>query len=203
MPKFFLYILYASSCLCAVFKIVISYKFNLGRTLLGGGVVGLSAFFLIKYQYYIVAPALLIFAAKDVSFKKILSTQYYTTIIMLLLILTAVFLGIISDVEIPKTVPWIGKEYSSVAHGLGFVYFSGFAYYTMLISFIFLMNKKRIIPFNILVLALINVIVFVLCFTRVQLIGVILMVIAIYFFRTRKIIREHKLWGIGGILLLP
>lgn len=193
MPKIFLYILYASSCLCAILKIAISYKFNWRRTFFGCFIVGLSTYLFIKYQYYIVAPVLLIFAAKNVSFMKILSMQYYTTIIMLWLILVAVFLGIISDLEFPKTVPWAGKEYSRVAHGLGFVYFSGFAYYIMLISFIFLMNKKRIILFNILVLALINVIVFALCFTRVQLIGVVLIIAFIYFWGGGKIIMRHKL----------
>lgn len=196
IPNFFLHSLYAVSCLCAILKIIIGYKLNLVRTAFGCLITCLSVYFFIYYQYYLIVPVLLILAARNVSFHKILITQYYTTIIMLGISLIAVLLGIISDTHFPKTVPWMGSEYSSTAHGLGFVYFSGFAYYTMLVSFIFMMTKKRLTSLNIIVLILVNLVVFALCFTRLQLIGVLLMIVLFHCSKYKKNFITHKIWGI-------
>lgn len=105
LPKFVLYALYTLSCLFSILKILVSFKYSVLRNLMGAILIVLSIYYYLNYSYYILAPILLIFAARNISFDGVLKTQYNTTKIMLYASLIAVALGVITDLHFPKSVP--------------------------------------------------------------------------------------------------
>lgn len=122
----------------------------------------------------------LICAGKDICFDTILKCLFKAIGLCMIFLFLLVLLGVISNRVFDKDIPIGMIDYSFQPHGMGFVYFSGFAYNAMALLMIYIYLHPKINLIRVLVLLLLSVIIFMISVTRLQLLICIAFVLLAY-----------------------
>lgn len=202
-PKIFFTFFYTTSCILSILKLINNFKFSVIGVITCFVILSFAIYFHFQYKYYLVAPCLLIFSAKDIPFRTILKTQYRTVLCLLLFLLLAVSTGLISDLHFSKKIVLWGAETVYMAHGLGFVYFSGFAYYVMLLLLLSMLLREQMSLFSVAIMLFISFTVYELCYTRIQIIGCLFIVIFFYVLKKWRLKFESRIWGFIAYIIYP